>query len=134
MSYMLDTNVIIDIIRKKRVEVLNRLSKIPNDQIFVSVIVYAELEYGASKSSDPEKNRRLVDQFLSPFSIVDYSVEAASAYGEIRNELERKGILIGPYDMLIASHAVALGAVMVTNNVKEYSRIPFITVQNWRKI
>ena len=91
----------------------------------------AELEYGAAKSSRPEQNRQALSLFLTPLEILPYDDRAAVHYGEIRSQLEKKGKVIGAMDMLIAAHARSLGLTLVTNNTREFKRIPHLEVENW---
>lgn len=93
----------------------------------------AELEYGASKSQFKEQNRIALFNFLLPLEILPFSQTATTFYGEIRSKLELEGKVIGPMDMLIASHAVSENLVLVTNNIKEFSRIPSLRLENWIK-
>jgi tRNA(fMet)-specific endonuclease VapC len=88
------------------------------------------LQYGIEKSSNAEKNREALEKFLTPIEIIDYGYEATLEYGKIRAELEKKGIVIGPLDMLIASHAKSLGMILVTNNVKEFERVGALKIEN----
>jgi len=133
MEYLLDTNICIYIIKKKPAEVFEKLKKVMLGDLGISAISLAELQYGIEKSSNPEKNREALEIFLTPIEIVEYGYEASVDYGKIRAELERKGTPIGPLDMLIASHARSLGLVLVTNNVKEFERIPGLRIENWSK-
>jgi tRNA(fMet)-specific endonuclease VapC len=118
MNYILDTNICIYLIKKRTPSVLNRLREIPLGQIGISVITVAELEYGARKSANSEKNLEALSQFLTPFEIANFDFKCTIEYGRIRNNLEKKGTPIGPLDMLIAAHAMSLGVTLVTNNEK----------------
>ena len=131
MGYILDTNTCIYIIKKKPASVLERFNDIPLGQIGISVITLAELEYGARKSAVPEKNLAALHQFLIPFEIFNFNYEATIEYGIIRSDLEKKGIPIGPLDMLIAAHAKSLNCILVTNNEKEFRRVGGLQVENW---
>jgi len=133
MEYLLDTNICIYIIKKKPAEVFEKLKKVMLGDVGISSISLAELQYGIEKSSNPEKNREALEIFLTPIEIVDYGYEASVDYGKIRAELERKGTPIGLLDILIASHARSLDLVLVTNNVKEFERIPGLRIENWSK-
>jgi tRNA(fMet)-specific endonuclease VapC len=133
MEYLLDTNICIYIIKKKPAEVFEKLKKVMIGDVGISSISLAELQYGIEKSSNAEKNREALEIFLTPIEIVDYGYEASVDYGKIRAELERKGTPIGSLDMLIASHARSLDLVLVTNNVKEFERIPGLRIENWTK-
>jgi tRNA(fMet)-specific endonuclease VapC len=131
MKYLLDTNICIYIIKQKPIKVLDKFKTLIPTDIAVSCITVAELRYGTYKSQQQEKNQKALNQFLLPLEIIDYDETATRYYAEIRGELEKKGIVIGAMDMLIASHAISLGITLVTNNVKEFQRIPNLTLENW---
>jgi tRNA(fMet)-specific endonuclease VapC len=133
MKYMLDTNICIELIRKQPPKLIQRLTSTSVRDVGVSAITVAELQHGASKSQKPEANLAALEQFLLPLSIADFGYEASTVYGQIRTDLERKGALIGPMDLLIAAHAVSLGVILVTNNVKEFSRVPNLQIEDWLK-
>ncbi|OGP66695.1 MAG: twitching motility protein PilT [Deltaproteobacteria bacterium RBG_19FT_COMBO_43_11] len=131
MKYILDTNICIYLIKKKPVSVLNRLSKIKIKEVGISSITLSELEYGAAKSSNPDKNRVALIEFASFLEIYNYDAQAAREYGIIRADLERSGKIIGAMDMLIAAQAKGLNLILVTNNEKEFNRIPGLKIENW---
>jgi tRNA(fMet)-specific endonuclease VapC len=131
MKCLLDTNICIYLIRKKPPKVLKKLSEYAVSDIGISSITVAELLYGVEKSSLPERNRDALDGFLAPFEIMPFDDRAAEIYGCIRAGLERKGTPIGSMDMLIAAHAFSLGVTLVTNNAKEFKRVPRLQVANW---
>ena len=133
MKYMLDTNICIEIIRKKPMKIFERLKKIDPSDICVSPVTYSELVYGVEKSQEVERNRLALSLLFSHIYIADYDVSAANDYGMIRAELEKKGTPIGPLDSMIAAHARSLGCVIVTNNEKEFSRVSGLKVENWVK-
>jgi tRNA(fMet)-specific endonuclease VapC len=133
MNYLLDTNICIYCINEKPFVVLSKLRSIPFGQISISSLTVAELEYGAEKSSRPDKNRLSLLKFLSPFEIIQYNEDDARAYGACRQFLEKKGQLIGAIDLLIASQAVSREMILVTNNEKEFKRVPNIKIENWTK-
>jgi len=99
--------------------------------IYVSSIVLAELEFGVAKSAYPDRNLESLQKFLVAFEILDFDSKAAACYGKIRTDLQREGKLIGPLDMLIAAHAQSAGLTLVTNNTREFSRIPELSMENW---
>lgn len=103
-----------------------RLFKIP-------AIVEAELRFGALKSRNPAKSRILLETFLAPFEIVDFDARCAAAYARLRTMLESAGTPIGPNDMLIAATALAHEAVLVTNNAREFKRVPGLSLQSWEE-
>lgn len=131
MRFMLDTNICIYIIQRKPPQVLSRLRTLDISDVAISSITLSELEYGVAKSSRPEQNRDALSAFLVPLEVVSFDQAAAFHYGEIRAFLERKGITIGAMDMLIASHARSLPVTLVTNNIREFSRIPGLQLENW---
>lgn len=128
---MLDTDICVHIIRSRPPEIISRLVEHDAFEIGVSAITHSELEYGICKSARPEKNRSALIQFLSPFEIAPYDDLAAATYGEIRADLERRGKTIGSMDMLIAAHARSLGCTLVTNNTREFGRVPGLSLENW---
>jgi len=133
ITYMLDTNICIYIIKKKPEQVIGRLKNARISDIGVSSITLSELEYGAAKSSRPEQNRIALAEFLAPLEILSYDDMAAQEYGRIRAVLERQGTPVGSMDMLIAAHALSLNCTLVTNNEREFSRVPSLKIENWAK-
>jgi tRNA(fMet)-specific endonuclease VapC len=131
MKYLLDTNICIYIIKKKPPEVLQKFSDCPVGEIGLSSITVAELEYGVQKSQQPERNEKALEKFIIPLEIAPFDYKASIAYGKIRAQLEAKGTPIGPLDTLIAAHALSLNATLVTNNTREFIRIPGLKVINW---
>ena len=131
MKYLLDTNTCIYIIKKKPGETLMRLRQSNVSDIGISSITLSELEYGVEKSERKEQNRLALVEFLLPFEIVFYDDSAAYEYGMVRSYLERIGEPIGSLDMLIAAHAFSLDATLVTNNEREFRRIPDLKIVNW---
>jgi len=133
MKYMLDTNICIDLIRKKNDIVLRRLKRRKPEDVCVSAVTLSELEYGVSKSSNPSKNRLALAEFMTPLAVLPYDDQIANTYGRIRAELEKDGTPIGPLDNMIAAHGLALGLVIVTNNEREFCRVKGLKIQNWSK-
>ncbi|GBF32768.1 VapC toxin protein [Desulfocucumis palustris] len=131
MRYMLDTNICIYIIKKKPIKVVETLKRLDIGDVCISTITLAELEYGVEKSQHREKNKIALTSFLSPLEILPFSEKAAAISGEIRATLEKKGQIIGAYDLLIAAHALSESLILVTNNTNEFKRIPSLTLQNW---
>jgi tRNA(fMet)-specific endonuclease VapC len=130
MRYMLDTNVVSDMIRNPLGPVAQRARR-AGDAVCVSVIVAAELRYGGAKKGSPQLQQR-IEAFLEEIAVLPFDVPADAQYGMIRAELEATGQPIGSNDLLIAAHARALGATMVTANISEFSRVPGLTLENWR--
>ena len=131
MRYMLDTNICIYAIKHKPEKVFQRLQALDPEDVCVSSVTYAELVHGVEKSAVVEKNRVALLTLLANIEILDFDVNAADCYGKIRADLEKKGTPIGPLDMMIAGHAQSLGYTVVTNNVKEFSRVKNLKIENW---
>lgn len=131
MRYMLDTNICIYAIKKKPAEVLERLKTNLERGLCISAITLAELEHGVKKSAYPEKNELALMQFLSVLTVLPFDDMASVEYGKICAYLQKQGTPIGVMDMLIAAHAKAEGMILVTNNVREFERVPDLTVENW---
>jgi len=131
MRFMLDTNMCIYIIKKKPPQVLNRFTALEPSDIGISSITLSELEYGVERSSNRQQNREALMAFLAPLEIAVYDDLAAHHYGDIRAHLERQGLPIGAMDLLIAAHARSLSTPLLTNNVREFKRIPGLLVENW---
>ncbi|MBO4702255.1 MAG: type II toxin-antitoxin system VapC family toxin [Lachnospiraceae bacterium] len=131
MKYMLDTNIIAYAINKSSPEVISNLMKHNPEEICISAITMAELEYGIMHSSQPERNRAALMMFLAEISVVSFDSNAAYDYGVIRQDLQNKGQLIGANDMLIAAQARSLGVTLVTHNVREFSRVENLKYEDW---
>lgn len=128
---MLDTNICIYIIKHKPESVYRRLMKIRPEDVCISSITYSELSYGVEKSEQKDRNRLALTLMLSNIEILEFDTAAAEEYGNIRARLEKTGTLIGSLDMLIAAHAKASGCTLVTNNLKEFSRVEGLKAENW---
>lgn len=131
MKFMLDTNICMYIIKKQPQTVLERFASHPVGELGISAITLAELEYGASKSSNPARNREALEQFVSPLEVAAFERPATLTYGRMRALLEKRGRPIGSMDMLIAAHALSLQVRLVTNNIREFNRVPSLRVENW---
>lgn len=129
--YLLDTNICIYIIKKMPANVLKTLKRKLKKNIYISSITIAELEYGIAKSKFPEKNRIALIEFLSIFNILPFDDNDAVDFGEIKKELEKKGKIIGPMDLLLAAQAKSKKLILVTNNTKEFERVEGLTIENW---
>lgn len=127
---MLDTNIVIYVIKRKPLEVLEIFNRCAG-QMCISSITLGELMHGVEKSSRPEHNLHQVDDFVSRLDVLDYGIKPATHYGDIRANLERKGTPIGINDLHIAAHARSDGLVLVTNNTKEFNRVEGLRVENW---
>ena len=131
ITYLLDTNICIYIIKRKPEKVFEKFRSLTPGSIGVSSITVAELAYGVNKSAFPEKNRNALQQFLIPLEILDFGNDAALQYGIIRSKLEKSGTPIGPLDTLIGAHALSLNIILVSNNIKEFGRIDGLLTENW---
>ncbi len=131
MRYMLDTNICIYLIKHKPLQVFEKLQEHNPDEICISAVTYAELVHGVEKSKAVERNRLALTILLSNIEILDFDMKAAEEYGRIREDLEKKGMPIGPLDMMIAGHAKSLGYIVVTNNVGEFKRVEGLQYENW---
>lgn len=131
MKYMLDTNIIAYAKNNRPESVLRRFMAHRPEDMCVSAITMAELEFGVCNSTRPEQNQLALMTFLSGIAVVPFEADAALAYGEIRADLTKKGTLIGANDLLIAAHARSLGLTLVTNNTREFDRVDGLKVENW---
>jgi tRNA(fMet)-specific endonuclease VapC len=127
---MLDTNIISDLIKNPQGKAAKRIAKIGDDNICTSIIVAAELRYGCAKSGS-ERLLKAVEDLLGEIAVLPFDVPADNEYGGIRAALEAAGKPIGSNDLLIAAHAAATGATIVTANVDEFKRIRGLKVENW---
>lgn len=132
MKFLLDTDTCIYALKQYR-GVLDRLLSTPREDILVSVITEAELRTGAAKSSSPVKTLRLIENFLRPLTLAEFTSDDAIAYAQVRAKLERAGTPIGPLDTLIASQAVARRLTLVSNNEREFRRVAGLSVENWAR-
>jgi len=129
--YLLDTNICIYVIQHKPPEVRQHFEQHHIRDIAVSAITVAELQYGVEKSQQRARNQHALDQFLLPLTIIDFDHAAAQAYGKIRSTLEQCGTPIGALDLQIAAIALSRNLIVVTNNTREFARVPGLTVENW---
>jgi tRNA(fMet)-specific endonuclease VapC len=131
--YLLDTNVCVDYLTGRYGSVTERLQRSRPADVCTSAIVAAELRYGAESSTRRRRNHARLDQFLAEVAVIDFDVEASLLYGRLKPSLERDGTLIGQNDMLIAAHALSLRTTLVTDNVKEFTRVRGLRLENWRE-
>lgn len=132
LKYMLDTNIVIFVIKRRPVELLDIFNK-HADQMCISSITLAELMHGVEKSAIPDRNLKNVEDFISHLDVLHYDNEAAMHYGDIRSDLEKKGIVIGVNDLHIAGHARSKGLILVSNNTKEFERVEGLRLTDWTK-
>ncbi len=133
MNYLLDTNILIFLLKRGNKKLLDNISKREYGELSISSITLAELEFGAQNSSKPEQNRSVFLGALSAINVIDFDDNCAFEYGKIRKDLKENGTPIGPMDMLIAATALANNMIMVTNNVGEFSRVKGLKVEDWTK-
>lgn len=129
--YLLDTNICIYIINESPKTVVEKIKTLRPNQVKLSAISVGELEYGIAKSKHKEKNRNALVDFVSAFDIIPFDDNDAEVFGMLRAGLEKRGQLIGPYDMQIAAQAITKRLILVTNNTDEFSRIKEIKIENW---
>jgi len=129
-SYLLDTNILSDLVRQPQGRVAIRIADVGEDNVLTSIIVACELRYGAAKRASRRLTRQ-VEAVLGAISIMPLEAGADGHYAAIRTALEKKGTPISAHDMLIAAHARAVGAICVTDNVAEFKRVPALKVENW---
>lgn len=131
LHYLLDTNICIYIAKQKPLSVFKKFEQVPANTMGMSIITYGELIYGAQKSHHPKKAISVLEELITLIPSLPMPVQAASYYGEIRSNLEKQGKSIGGNDLWIAAHALSLDLTIVTNNEKEFSRIPHLDIENW---
>ena len=130
MRFMLDTNLCLYAIKHRPPEVIAALRAHESAGLGLSSITVAELYFGVAKSGSA-RNLSALEQFLAPLELADFDRSAAAAYGPLRAALEAAGTSIGPLDTQIAAHALALGATLVSNNTREFARVPGLRLENW---
>ena len=130
LRYLLDTSIVSDLLRNPRGVVAGRVASVGESTVCTSIVVAAELRFGAVKSGSPKLADR-VDRILSALEVLPLQSPADRHYGDIRQKLARRGLPIGPNDLLIAAHARALDLTVVTANAREFSRVPGLRVEDW---
>jgi tRNA(fMet)-specific endonuclease VapC len=133
MKYLLDTNACVDYLNGRFPRLTKRIQQSAPSDLAISSVAVAELRYGAEKSTQGQRNHERLDVFLSDVPCVDFDSGAALVYGRVRAVLERRGMVIGPYDLQIAAHALSLDLVLVSDNVREFRRVEGLKVENWRR-
>jgi tRNA(fMet)-specific endonuclease VapC len=131
MQYLLDTNICIYLIKKRPTEVLEQFSRHSPLDVAIATITLFELEYGVQKSQYIQAAQDALARFLLPLTILDVDAQAATDAAVIRAQLEKKGMPIGPYDLLIAGLARSRNLTLVTNNIREFERIDNLRIENW---
>ncbi len=130
LRYLLDTNIVIYVIKRRPVEALEIFNQNAG-RMAISAITLAELMHGAEKSSKPPANLAVVEDFCSRLEVLPYCTKAAQHYGSIRTALELRGQTIGVNDLHIAAHARSEGLALVTNNLREFERVDALQLENW---
>jgi tRNA(fMet)-specific endonuclease VapC len=130
MRYLLDTNIVSDLVRNPQGKVAQHIRKVAEAQVCTSIIVAAELRYGAVKKGSPRLSAQL-EAVLGALEVLPLETPADAAYGSLRTRLEQAGTPIGANDLLIAAHALALGYTIITDNEKEFARVEDLQLQNW---
>jgi tRNA(fMet)-specific endonuclease VapC len=129
--YLIETSTCVSFLRKRLPRAAQRLRELSADGIAVSSITAAELYHGAARSRDPEQEVRRIQSLLEVLPVLDFGSNAAISYGVVRGLLERRGQLIGQFDMLIAGHALSEGATLVTHNTREFQRVAGLLLEDW---
>ena len=129
--YMLDTDIASYIMKGTEPKVLRQLQRVPVGDVSISAITQSELMYGIEISPNAVRDKARIEVFLRHIQVLDYPSEAAFHYGQIRADLKDRGTMIGANDLLIAAHARCLGIVVVTNNTREFKRVPELKIENW---
>lgn len=129
--YMLDTDISSYLMKRSHPPLLSKIARLNVEAVCISVITRAELEYGVAISPRRQQDEKALGEFLRFAQALDFPQEAATHYAEIRATLKARGAMIGANDLLIAAHARALTLTLVTNNIREFSRVPHLKVENW---
>jgi tRNA(fMet)-specific endonuclease VapC len=130
LKYLLDTNIVIYVLKRRPIEVL-KIFNTNASRMAVSSITLSELIYGAEKSSNIDRNLEAIEEFISHLEVLPYDAKASQHYGQIKASLEKKGEIIGENDIHIAAHAISQGLILVTNNLREFKRVPHLALENW---
>jgi tRNA(fMet)-specific endonuclease VapC len=143
MKYLLDTNICSYIIKYKPIEVWKKFKSLEIEDCAISSITHAELKYWVARNKRlheksknhgiPKINEELINHFVSHLYVADFDFNAAEIYGKMRDSLESRGVVVGHADLLIGAHAISLGVILVTNNIKDFSGFPNIQLENWIK-
>ncbi|MDR1304593.1 MAG: type II toxin-antitoxin system VapC family toxin [Verrucomicrobiales bacterium] len=131
MSYFLDTNICVFLLNGKFPRLTEKFLSCQAGDFCLPSMVVAELIYGARKSEKARQNMEKVQRFLRPLTVTPFDAQAAASYGELRTELEQKGRVIGPNDLVIAATTLSRNGVLVTNNIREFSRVPTLKIEDW---
>lgn len=129
-AYLLDTNILSDLVRQPQGIIADCIARVGESEVCTSIVVAAELRYGAQRRNSRPLTRN-VEAILDKIEVLPIEEPADRAYAVLRTDLERRGVVIGPNDMLIAAHALSLDCIVVTANRREFSRVPNLRVENW---
>ena len=132
IKYMLDTNILIYTIRNRPKKVREAFKK-HSDYLAMSTVTLGELIYGAEKSAQSVRNLADIEALAARMDVVPFDSQAAIHFGQVKAELAKSGKLIGPYDLMIAGHARSRGLILITNNLREFKRVPGLRVENWAR-
>lgn len=130
LQYMLDTNICIYVMKSYPLGILEKFNRLA-EQLCISSVTLGELHYGVEKSARPVENLAALENFIARLEVLPFADKAAAHYGQLRAELERAGTPCGPHDMQIGGHARSEGLIVVTNNMREFSRMPGLRAENW---
>ena len=130
LKYLLDTNIVIYVLKRRPKEVLE-VFNINASRMAISSITLSELLYGAEKSQNIDRNLEAIEEFISHLDVLPYDAKASQHYGQIKAALEKKGEIIGENDIHIAAHAISQGLILVSNNLREFKRVPNLAFENW---
>jgi tRNA(fMet)-specific endonuclease VapC len=133
LKYLLDTNIVIYVLKRRPVEVL-KIFNTNASRMAISSITLSELIYGAEKSPNVDKNLEAIEEFISHLDVLSYDAKASQQYGQIKATLERNGEIIGENDIHIAAHAISQGLTLVTNNLREFKRVTNLALENWVEV
>jgi len=131
--YMFDTDTCSYIMRRSHESLLKKLTKVPIDDVCISVITKAELLYGVEASPKRSQDEAALDAFLRFVEVLDFPDEAAAHYAKICADLKTRGTMMGAHDLLIAAHARSLGVTLITNNTREFRRVRNLSIENWTR-
>jgi tRNA(fMet)-specific endonuclease VapC len=133
MAFLLDTSACVDYLTARYQKVVDRIQGSSPEDLVLSVVVVAELRYGADHSARRRTNHARIDALIEEIDVLDFDLGAAAAYGRVRAQLESGGTPIGPNDMLVAAHALSRGLTVITDNTTEFARVTGLEVDNWRE-
>lgn len=130
LKYLLDTNIVIYVLKRRPIEVL-KVFNTNASRMAISSITLSELIYGAEKSANIDRNLEAIEEFISHLEVLPYDAKASQHYGQIKASLDKRGEIIGENDIHIAAHAISQGLILVTNNLREFQRVSNLALENW---